>query len=429
MKIHRAYRTELAPDDSQLPVLYQHAGTARFAYNWGLEHKLEAIALNRRLAEDRTLSGCDDPEVNAALDNMPEIRFRVPTAIDLHRELNALKATRFPWMYESSKCAPQEALRDLDTAFRNFFESRARFPAPKSRKHGVGSFTLTGLIVVRPNKVQFPRLGWVRLKENGYLPSSAHINSATVSERAGRWFVSINVVEDVPDPAPVPGPVVGVDCGLKSMAVVSDGTVVKNPKALFRHERKLKHLHRAVSRKQRGSKNRRRAVQALARLQMHITNVRKDAINKATTELARTKPVIVVETLNVDGMMKNHCLARSIADAGWSEFVRQLEYKTKWNGSRLVKTDPFFPSSQLCSVCGRRHPGMKDLGERELRCECGLVMDRDLNAAVNLSRWPRVAGTPETPVEGGVQPMATPAQPFCEAGTISLEGCPKSWTS
>ena len=160
---NRAYKTELAPDEKQLPKLCNHVGAARFAYNWGLRWKLNAMEYNQ----------------------LPHPRIELPTAVDLHRELNSLKKTRFPWMYESSKCAPQEALRALDTAFRNFFARRAGFPRFKRRKSDAGSFTLTGAIRVRPNEIHLPRIGWVRLKERGYIPSRAHINSATVSERAG----------------------------------------------------------------------------------------------------------------------------------------------------------------------------------------------------------------------------------------------------
>src|SRR5437773_1461794 len=164
MKLVRAYKTELAPDDAQLASLYRHAGAARFAYNWGLECKSNVHLFNL----------------------LPHPKLKTPTAVDLHRELNRLKKTKLSWLYEVSKCAPQEALRDLDTAFSNFFGRRAGPPNFKSRKRGAGSFTLTGGIKVRPGEVRLPRIGWVRLKERGYIHSRAHINSVTVSERAKR---------------------------------------------------------------------------------------------------------------------------------------------------------------------------------------------------------------------------------------------------
>jgi putative transposase len=331
-------------------------------------------------------------------------------------------------MYELSKCAPQEALRDLDAAFRNFFEGRAGFPRFKTRKRGAGSFTLTGDIGVRPDRVRLPRIGWVRLKERGYVPSKkAHINSATVSERAGRWFVSISVMEDVGSaegPAPVQGPVIGVDRGIERLLVVSDGTSIENPKAALRYGRKLKHLQRSLSRKKKGSANRRKAIEALRRVHYSTANVRRDAINKATTTLAKTKSVIVVEDLGVRNMMANHRLPGSIADAAIGEVVRQLEYKTAWYGSSLVKADRWYPSTKRCSGCGYAK-GQMSLSERTYRCDvCGLTIDRDLNAARNLEQWPGVARTLKTPVEGGVQPRLV-VQPPCESGTTSLGRGPR----
>jgi len=208
VKLARACKTELAPDEKQLSLLSQHSGVARFAYNWGLNWVLNVMECNR----------------------LPHDRMKLPTAVDLHRELNLLKKTRFQWMYKSSKCAPQEALRDLEAAFRNFFERRAGFPRFKSKKHGAGSFTLTGAIKVRPSEIRLPRLGWVRLKERGYIPSRMHINSATVSERAGRWFVSVNLVEEISERPPRSGgSVVGVDRGIDRLLVVSDGTTQRTP--------------------------------------------------------------------------------------------------------------------------------------------------------------------------------------------------------
>lgn len=357
MLIRRGYKTELNPNEVQRTALLQHAGTARFAFNWGLARRQEEYK-----ATGETLN-----------------------AIALHRELNGLKKTDFPWMYESSKCAPQEALRDLDNAFKRFFKGQGKYPRFKSKKRGIGSFTLTGAIRVLDDRIQLPRIGAVRLKERAYIPTDAHILGVTVSEKAGRWFVSVQVEEEHEVPINT-GPVAGVDLGIKNLAAVSDGTVFQNPKSLSRFQRKLKRQQREVSRKQKGSNNRRKAVRRLARIHAKIGNIRKDAIHKATTELARTKSVIVVEDLNVQGMMKNHNLAGSIMDAAWSEFRRQLEYKAAWYGSRVVVADGFYPSSKTCSVCGYVKSELS-LSERVFKCEvCHSETDRDLNAAIGLSR-------------------------------------------
>jgi putative transposase len=319
-----------------------------------------------------------------------------PTAIDLHRELNALKKTELAWMYEVSKCAPQEALRDLDKAFANFFRRvkekkagrnvKVGFPRFKSKKHGLGGFRLTGAVHVFEKAIQLPRLGLLRLKERGYLPTSGvHILSATVSEKAGRWFVSLQVEMEVPDPLMADRPVAGVDLGINRMAQVSDGTYFENPRALKRSLIKLKRLQRVVSRRQKGSANRQKAVRQLARAHFRVANIRKDALHQATTFLAKTKSAIVLENLNVSGMMKNHHLAQAIADVGLYEFRRQLEYKGQWYGCEVLLADRFFPSTKRCSQCGNEKT--ISLAERVYSCEhCGQVMDRDLNAAINLEQ-------------------------------------------
>ena len=362
MKVFRAYRTELDPTNVQRTALLRHAGAARFAYNWGLQRKDEVWWMNQ----------------------LPVPHIKTPTAIDLHKELNVRKQGDLGWMYEVSKCAPQEALRDLDRAFNNFFEGRARFPRFRSRHRGVGSFRLTGSIGIHDQYIDLPRIGRTKLKERSYLPTEAHCLSATVSEKAGRWYVSVAVEEEHPFPILSTGEAVGVDLGIKVLATVSDGTTFENPRALIRAERKLKHLQRELSRKK-GSKNREKAMRKLSRGHAKVADLRKDALHKATTDLAKTKPVIVIETLRPENMLKNHHLSRSLADASFGEFTRQLEYKCRWYGSRLIKADPFYPSTKLCSGCG----ALKEmpLSERTYSCpSCGLVMDRDLNAARNLAR-------------------------------------------
>ena len=363
MQIFRGYKTELHLNNHQRTRCHQHAGCARFAYNWGLRRKIESY--------HRT--------------------GRSPNARALHRELNQLKQTEFPWMYAVSKCAPQEALRNLDQAFQHFFRrvrqgERPGFPKFKAHKQSRGSFQLTGSIRVFKDSIQLPRLGRLRLKEPGYLPAESphvHILAATVSEKAGRWFVSLHVQEDI-NMTENQGPIVGVDVGLHRLATLSDGTMVENPRALQRYLRKLKRMHRSLSRRQRRSRNQQKVRRRLQTLYWRIANIRKDALHKATTMLAKTKSVVVIEDLHVEGLRKNRCLARSVSDMGWYEFRRQLEYKTQWYGSELLVASRFFPSSKRCSRCG----GMKEdlpLSVRVFRCKrCGMVLDRDFNASLNL---------------------------------------------
>jgi len=362
MNVIRGYKAEIDPNNKQRTLLLKHAGAARWTYNWGLSEKKKAF----------------------------DAKEKTPNAIELHRRLNLLKKTEIPWMYEVSKCCGQEALRNLDRAFDNFFrrckqkvKGKKGFPKFKSKHKGIGSFRLTGTIKVTDKTIQLPRLGCLRLKEHGYFPTNAKILSSTVSEQAGRWYVSIQVEEYRPEPSNKPEAVVGVDLGIKTLVVCSDGIIWDNPKALRSRLRKLKHLQRCASRRLKGSKNRKKAVKKLARLHQKIGNVRKDTLNKITTQLTKTKSKIVIEDLNVSGMMKNHCLAQSIADLGLHEFRRQLDYKGKLYGCQIIVADRFFPSSRLCRECGVINENLT-LADRTWTCDCGAVHDRDMNAAKNL---------------------------------------------
>jgi putative transposase len=364
VKVLRAYKTELDVNNVQRTALRRHAGAARWTYNWGLCRKKEAREAGKK----------------------------APTAIDLHRELNALKETELQWLYEVSKCVPQESLRNLDRAFQNFFRRRENgakkkgYPKFKSRKRGIGSFSLTGSIHVTETTVQLPRLGMLRLKEAGYLPvQGVKILRATVSERAGRWFVSLQVEEKHSDLKPKDGGALGIDVGVRQLAVLSDGTLFENPKALYAAERRLRHAQRTVARRRNGSANRRKAVKRVARLHYRVCCIRNNAIHKATSAVIAKQPsAIGIESLNLAGMVRNHRLARAVSDASLAELHRQLEYKARWAGIEVGKADRWFPSSKTCSACGAVKEDLF-LGERTYRCDaCGLALDRDVNAAINL---------------------------------------------
>jgi putative transposase len=371
MVVLRAYKTELDLNNVQVSACRRHAGAARYAYNFGL---------GRKQAEYKATG-------------------KSPSAIDLHRELNALKKTDLPWMYEVSKCAPQEALRDLDAAFSHFFRrcrlkkagtlrGKVGYPKRKTRKKGLGSFRLTGRIRVFPDAIQLPRLGRLRLKERGYLPvDGVKVLSTTVSEQAGHWYVSIQVEQEHEVPGNT-GPAVGVDLGIKTLATLSDGSHVPNVKPLKRHLRKLRRLQRTVSRRRKGGQNRRKAVRRLAKQHRAVAHIRAHTLHDLTTRLAKTKSAIVIEDLNVAGMLKNHRLAQAISDVGFGEFRRQLEYKAQWYGSRVIVAPRFYPSSKMCSGCGWIDEHLT-LADRTFCCQnpgCGLVIDRDLNAALNLEK-------------------------------------------
>ena len=305
-----------------------------------------------------------------------------------HKLLNSLKKTQFPWMYECSKCAPQEALRDLDRAFRNFIrglKTGQKVGFPRFKRRGVrDSFRLAGIIRVKGRRIQLPRLGKIRIKEKRDIYYRGRILSATIRRRADRWFVSITVAMETPDPTPVEGPAVGADLGVKTLATLSDGTVFLNNRALGEHLQKLRRLSKSLSRKKKGSRNREKARLRLAKMYLKIFNIRQDTLHKVTTYLAKSHSKIVIEDLGVSGMMKNRSLARAIADVGMYEFRRQLEYKCAWYGSELLVAPRTFPSSKRCSNCGHKKKELA-LSEREYHCElCGISIDRDLNAALNL---------------------------------------------
>lgn len=320
---------------------------------------------------------------------------KIPNNIELHRELNKLKGTdELAWGYEVSKCSFQESLRDCDRAFANFFrrckqkkKGKKGFPKFKSKKNDKQSFRLTGSIHVLDGYIQLPRLGKIKLFEKDYLPKDAKILSATVSKRAGRWFVSLQVEEVDSKTEVANDSVVGVDLGIKTLATCSDGVIYENPKALKINLRKLKRLSRQISKKVKDSKNRQKAKQKLAKLHYRISNIRKDTLHKITSQIINENQVIVLEDLKVSNMLKNHCLAQAISDVGFCEFRRQIEYKARWYGRQVVFVDTFYPSSKLCSNCGWKNDNLS-LQDRVFECKvCLAKLDRDFNASLNLKQF------------------------------------------
>jgi putative transposase len=364
MRVVRGYKTELDLNDEQRTACLKHAGVSRFVYNWGLARSQEAYRNTGKR----------------------------PTAIDLHKELNKLKRTDFPWMYETSKCAPQEALRDLDKAYKHFFRrvelkkqgqwrGKLGFPKMKKKSKAIGSFRVTGSIKVFSDAVQLPRLGRLRLHEHEFIPVDAKVLSATVSEQAGRWFVSIQVEEEQEKPPPTATTAIGVDLGIKTLASCSDGKSFANPRALKHAQKRLRRLERQKSRRQKGSKNRKKTCRTLAKQHTRVANIRRDAAHKLTSYLSKNHALVAIEDLHVAGMLKNHQLAQAVSDSNFGAIRRQLAYKTSWYGVHLVVIDRFYPSSKTCSACGWIDED-QNLSDRVFVCEeCGSVLDRDENAA------------------------------------------------
>lgn len=353
-----AHKIALDPNDAQATYFARACGTARFAYNWALGE------WRRQYKEGGK-----------------------PSEAALRRQLNEVKREQFPWMLEVTKVAPQQAIKNLGAAFKRFFAGQGKYPQFKKKgvhdsfraDNGPGTFEL------KDRRIKLPVIGWVRLREP--LRFAGRPVSAAVSRVADRWFVSVQVeIEPKISLSENQGAAVGVDLGVKALATMSDGSAFEGPKALRYYLAKLKRLSRSLSRKVKGSANRRKAKAKLARLHARISNIRKDALHKLTTDLARRFQVIGIEDLNVRGMMANEKLARSIADMGFHEFRRQLDYKVKMHGGIVVVAPRFYPSSKTCSACGHVVPTLP-LSVREWTCPaCGVVHDRDHNAAVNLER-------------------------------------------
>ena len=355
-----AHKIALDPNDKQATYFARAAGTARFAYNWALaewQRQYEAWKQDNSLPK--------------------------PSQAALRRQLNAIKREQFPWMLEVTKNAPQMAIIQLGEAFKNFFAGRAKYP--KFRKKGVHDrFTLTNdQFSIDGCRIRIPNLGWVRMRES--LRFNGKIMSATISRVADRWFVSITVdTEDPPKSRAENQGTVGVDLGVAALATLSTGETITGPKPHKALLDRLRRLSRSLSRKQKGSSNRRKARAKLARLHARIANIRSDALHKLTTEITRRFHTIGIEDLNVRGMAKNRRLARSIADMGFFEFRRQLEYKATMRGGVVVVADRWFASSKTCSACGSVQEAMP-LSVRQWICpDCGTRHDRDLNAAINL---------------------------------------------
>jgi putative transposase len=353
-------KTELKLNRIQRINIVKHCGVARHAWNWGLSLTKQILDHNQELPDDK-------------------IKF--PTAIDLHKWLVALVKPENQWYYECSKSAPQEALRNLRKSWDRCFQKISGVPRFKKKgKHD--SFTLEGTVkIVGNNKIQVPKLGILKTYER--LPQVIP-KSVTISRQADRWFISFKI-EVEPKTSSLDS-AVGVDLGVKNLATLSTGEVITGAKSYKKYEYKLRRLQWLNRHKLIGSSNWKKAQIQIARLHRKIANLRKDTLHKLTTLLAKNHGVIVIEDLNVSGMLANHKLAKAISDMGFYEFRRQLEYKCQLYGSKLVIVDRWFPSSKTCSHCGVKKETLS-LSERVFKCNsCGFECDRDLNAAINLSQ-------------------------------------------
>lgn len=381
----KSLKIRLELNNKQLTLCHKHAGVARHAYNWGVAECQKAFERNEK----------------------------IPSAIDLHKRLVAEVKTEHSWYYQVSKCAPQQALRNLQSAYQAFH--RIQKPSgytkrktvrragkvitvleglPQFKKKGMhDGFYLEGAIRADGRRIKLPHLGWVRTSEA--IPTY-EIKNVSITRTADHWFVSFKIPH-APTPTLKNTDVVGVDLGIKTLATLSDGTAgrprtFQAVKPYKRNKRKLKLAQRKASKKfvkgqKKQSSNYQKAQAKVARIHARIANIRQDVLHKLTTNLAKNHSRVVIEDLNVRGMSQNHRLASAILDGGFFEFRRQLTYKANWYGSEVVVADRFFASSKTCSGCGCKKASLK-LSERSYRCEsCGLQIDRDVNAAINLRQY------------------------------------------
>lgn len=360
----KAYKYKLDPTFKQQHFFQEAFGCSRFVYNWALNKKIEAYK------QDKTTK----------------------SAFDLGKELTTFKKQEgYEWLDKMAIKPLQFALKNVDAAFVRFFREKKGFPKFKSKKLSKPSAQFIGAIRFDFDnwKVKVPVIGWVKIKKSRVFDVTKDIGTLTISQNScGEYFCSILVydVEEKSKAKISDDTAIGIDLGIKDYAILSDGTKYGNPKFLEKGQKKLKKLQQLFARTQKNSKRHEQLRLKVAKCHKSIANRRNDFINKLTALLIDKYDTICLEDLNVEGLLKNHCLAKNISSVAWSEFVRQLQYKSDWYGKNVIFIGRFEPSSKTCSKCGYIKNDLK-LDDREWICPvCGEHHDRDINAAVNIKQ-------------------------------------------
>ena len=363
-------KVRIKPTKQQEVQLYKSSGTARFIYNWVLGKQQENYKLGNKFIPDSVL----------------------------RKEITQLKKTeKFNWLNEVSNNIPKQAVKDACNSYKRFFKGQAKFPKFKSKKKTRPSFyNDTQKLKVKEKIVLLEKVGWVKTSEQ--LPTDTKYYNPRITFDGKYWYISVSV-EKEDEYEELTNESLGIDLGIKELAICSDGTIYGNINKTVKVkklEKRLRRLQRKVSRKYQNNKERSTFVKTcniiklekeIKLLQRRLSNIRKNHLHQTTSSIVKTKPRrIVIEDLNVSGMMKNRHLAKAIQKQGFYEFRRQLEYKTKNEGIELVIANRFFPSSKTCSNCGTINKDLK-LSDRVFNCECGFSIDRDLNASINLANY------------------------------------------
>ena len=355
--INKAYKFRIYPNQEQQELINKTIGCSRFIYN-------EFLA---KAKEDEYKS------YTKYSSQLPQLK------------------KEYEWLKEVDSIALQQSLKDLDRAFKIFFSGKYNYPKFKSKKSARLSYRTQKFIrpsgstniEIKDNKIRLPKLSWIKFTKSKEVEGK--INNVTVSKsRSGKYYISINVRQVLKTVVNNNQGKLGLDLGIKDFLTTSEGEFISNPRHLSKYEDKLTKLQKKLARKEEGSNNWHKLKKKIAKVHEKIKNIRKDFLHKLSTRLTKENQLLVIEDLNVKGMLKNSKLAKHISDCAWNMFTTMLEYKGKWYDCIIHKVDRFFASSQTCSECGKKDPKVKDLSVRTWTCECGVTHDRDINASKSL---------------------------------------------